>query len=184
MGVSQGAGVTHFCLSVANYLASKEREIVAYIEVGSHSRLLPIVGETWRTEAGQCFCRLHGVDYYPAVSVSEAAALADSRKGYVIFDVTQWTADLPNLLHKSRRKILLGSLKPWCREDYGICIREQIIKNIDKEQMEFFSFCLEREEKIWFLSRFYTPIHDLPLLSDPFSIDRKDFAFLRHVVYG
>lgn len=184
MGAAPGAGVSHVCLTLANYLASGERERVTYLEVGSRSDIFPMVENGRTVEGGHVVYRRCGVTYYPGTAVSEAVALLDSIQGYVILDITEWADDLPSLLQKCGRRILLGSLKPWRREQYGMFVREKIIKNMDKEQMEYFGFGLRKEEKAWFMSHFCLPVRDLPLLSDPFSIRREDFPFLRQFLFG
>lgn len=183
-GTDPGTGVSHLCLALANYLASRERVRVAYLEVGGCSGLLSLLERSGQPEEETGVYRYKGVVYYPAVSVPEAKDLLKLQEDYVILDIAEWSESLPDLLCRCDRRILLGSLKLWRREHYGRFIRDHIIKYMDKEQMEYFSFGLEKKERAWFLSHFHVPVHELPLLSDPFSIRSDDFPFLRQLLFG
>ena len=171
-------------LAVANYIAAKEKETVAYVEVGEGSQIKALMTEALEVSDGKLTFTRHKVCYYPARSIEEAEQIGKGKDTYIVYDIQSYNIETHALLVHCAKAVLLGSLKPWNYRKYWTCIRDTIITNRDIDRISYYSFGLTKQEKSKFQQEFHQEIQAVPYIPDPFALEEESFAFLKQICYG
>ena len=179
LGASHGTGVTHFALSLLNFLASVEKYKAAYAEVTQESQI-----EGMRTEsvivAGSAvgFTYLKA-DYYPGLREEQLKELWLKHYEYVVMDLGICKMENMRLYQQSDVLLMVGSLKPWQYNSY-----QKLMKFLLQGQLQgmLFGQGLEKEEKARFLAEFHQKIQEMPHIQNPYRLEEADLKFLRRVL--
>ncbi len=177
-----GAGVTHLAISLGNYIAGKQRQKVAVVQIGGVSGINDMISHNLVIQEGVLGFVRGKVTYYPQQKPEEAQKLQGAGFDYVIYDIASYEKARELLLSCSR-SLILGSLKPWCLDTYGRFLRDNIINRNDMSQVELYSFNLEKEEKSIFEKEYQHNIKNLPFIQNPWRLQEKDFRFLESICY-
>ena len=180
-GVSNKLGVTHICLSIANFLASGLRKKVLYIELSDDSALLPLVGNC-PVSIGEFNGFLYqGVHYVLGCSVGNAHRLLNLWDGFVVIDISSLNSKSMEIFNRCEKKIVLGSMKAWCKRDIFYFINKwkgvTEIKGID-----FFNKSNNKNEANLFYREYKIPLTPLPFIDDPFSLKEEHFMALSNMI--
>ncbi len=180
-GVNRGVGAMHTALTMANYLRSKKKRPVIFIELSEKSRIYEMVCENkMKVEASVGYGYM-GVKYIVSSSINEAMSTIRSTKDNVIVlieNLDKSTAKVWNVCHK---KMVIGSMKPWNKQDYVGFIREKIIKEYDMRQISFYGNSLLKKETRDFNKMYECQIKAIPYIEDPFSLSEKDFKRIESI---
>ena len=184
IGVRHGVGCTHVACSIANYLRSVEKRTVLLIEMDEVSQLLPIMMDEPVSYAGHVVYSYQGVWYALSAGSREAEELIWQREpGAIVIDFGVYRNENALVLDQCKKKIVLGRLMPWCRDAYD-SFMEEINKNKkDMTQMEYYSFMLQKQQQDEFVRRYPVLMRELPVLSNPFAMEKRDFACLQRIIY-
>ena len=181
VSASRKLGVTHLCLCLANFLHAALRQKVLYIEVSEDSQLLGMVGEKQIDIRGHIGFLYKGVRYALACNKSEAMELMDQEEGYVILDIDALTDETSNLFFRCSKRIVIGSMKPWCRREFYNLYNNMIkggqginIKYVNKNENV-------NEIKV-FKKEFNCDITSLPVIDDPFRLQESSFEDLSKLI--
>ena len=124
IGASRKMGVTHICLCIANFLQSALKQNVLYIELAEDSQLLPVVGEKQINFDGHIAFSYKKVTYVLACDGEEAVSLINSWNGHIVIDVADYSKKSYQVLCRCDKKIMIGSLQPWCIKDVEMMIEK------------------------------------------------------------
>ncbi len=174
-GVSRGVGAMHTALIMANYLRSKKKRPVIFIELSEKSRIYEMVCENKEKVEGNVGYGYMGVKYIVSSTINEAMSIIRSTQDNVIVlieNLDKTSAKVWNMCHK---KMVIGSMKPWNKQDYIRFIREKIIKEYDMRQISFYGNSLLKRETRDFNKMYECEIRAIPYIEDPFSLSEKDF---------
>lgn len=187
LGCEPGAGVTHLCIALANYCASKLQKTTACLELcspGELSALSPEHNPAAVQKNGICDTgfSIYGVDYYPAVQPDLIPTLFNTDYCYLILDMGYADRADWNEFLRCDRKLIVGSLAPWktyCYESL-FCNYSASLKN-----NRSFVYLVQTGDK-WDIAEFAEKhriaMKTVPFISNPFQIEKERFLFLQELL--
>lgn len=181
-GAYSGAGATHMCLCLANYMASREKHKVIYIELGENGTLTNMVGKEIVDLDGVLGYKYMGVIYVPAATIETCQRLLQTRLEYIVVDVKNDIAESASVLNLCCKVIILGSFKPWNEERFGNFIQKNVINKLDRTKVLFFGIETTKNEKITFQRVFNTELHTMPIILNPLCIKQKEFLLIKKII--
>jgi hypothetical protein len=184
LGVKPGMGCTHVACSIANYLSSVEKRQVLYIEISKASGLLDFLWQHMIVYQGTIAYQYKGVLYVLSADLQEAQRLIKLHEGSVVLDFGGYQEESMELFSLCDRKLVLGSLQPWCKKAYEETINKMKNRKEDTRQMNFYCFALEERSAKAFAKQYLLAIENLSLLSNPFEMKEKDFVTVKQLIYG
>ncbi len=183
VGVSQKAGVTHICLSMANFLHSVLRQKVVYVELREDSSLLSVVGHKQVKLNDNVGYEYKGVTYVLTEDVKVVLTLMNTLDAWFIIDMSNLTDETKTIFTNCNKRIVIGSLSPWCQREYLRFIDILKKKHIDISQVT--SYKLNRNEnktKNKFETIYGQKTLTLPLIEDPFSLREEEFDVIMDMI--
>ena len=188
-GTSAGLGVTHLCITLANYTASKQRKKTACLEL-TDAKTFEQLGlshlvhnKKWKDAANRYFT-IHDVDYYPNVQKGELPLLINSGYEILILDFGTLNHTSLDELLRCDRKFLLCSHAPWRNSELSSCL--SAFQTIHK--MEFLLYLINYGSKLD-LARLaldcsipYEQLRSVPFLQNPFHIEKEWFSFFEKLL--
>lgn len=172
--------MTHLAITLCNYCASKQKKSCAYLELHTRNEISQLVCAHTLASAESSFrhFRLHGVDYYPAVSENDVPALLNLGYDYLVLDVgTQDEGAFSEFL-RCDCKLILGSLTPWKAWKYEAFFQ----KNGNHINLgEGFDYLVQtgtKQEVLRFSKTHHIKMQLVPFINNPFSIEKELFPFL------
>ena len=184
VGTTSKAGVTHLCLSLANFLRSVIRQEVIYIELKEESSLLPLVG-TKQIKVGETIgYKYKGVTYVFTNDVEKVEALMSTEDSTVIVDMNRLNKKNKKIFTNSDSKVVIGSLSPWCEQEYYEFVDYTLLKNkIHIDQVTFCGNNIIRNEAVENFKKLYgSNLLNMPIIEDPFSLKEENFEELLKVL--
>lgn len=173
VGVTPKSGVTHICLSLANFIHSVLRQKVIYIEFRADSSLLGVVGEN-QIKLGEINgYKYKGVIYVLTNDVSTVCNLMSKESCWIIVDVNQLTRETKTIFNNCNKRIVIGSLRPWCERDYYRFISANF-EYKDINRVKFYN-TNKRKENSYFLQIYGQNLYEVPYIEDPFSLMEEEF---------
>lgn len=117
-GTHKGAGVTHFCLLLAQYASQYLGYKTAYIECypGNDIRFLQEQQIDEMSIKKEFFCR-QGVTYYPCVSEKRISEIMGDPYEFLILDLGSDFINGKSEFFRCDRKIVITSLTLWKRQE-------------------------------------------------------------------
>ncbi len=181
-GASRKAGVTHVCLCLANFVHAALGQKVIYVELADESQLLEMVGRDMvRLEEDIIGFKYKGIIYVLTNDVNEVKKLITSQKVWCIVDIQRLDKDTFTIYDMCDKRVLLGSLQPWCVRDYHRLVNK-IKENSDVNQQLFFGINIEKKEKKTFEKNYDCEIKALPRMEDPFMLKEEYFDTLLEMI--
>lgn len=182
VGTKPGIGVTHLALSIANFLFSKERREVIYIEVTDSSEIFELVKEN-PIQLGESVAYLYkGVKYLVSASVEEAMTLLTTRDEIIVLDIHELNEESLALFVASDKKIVLGSMKPWCEDKYTDFIKNKLFRSTNIKDIYFIGLIISKKERKKFKDSFNCPIQNAPIIADPFKLTEEEFPEMETLI--
>lgn len=188
-GTAAGLGVTHLCIALANYTASKQRKKTACLELADTKSfeqlgLCHLVHNKDRKDAANRYFKIHDVDYYPNVQKDDLPLLINSGYEILILDFGTLNSAYLDELFRCDRKFLLCSNAPWRKSELSSCLSSFHV--IDK--MEFLLYLINYGNKLD-LARLaldcsipYEQLRSVPFLQNPFHIEKEYFSFFEKLL--
>lgn len=173
VGVTSKMGVTHICLSLANFIHSVLRQKVIYIEFKADSSLLGVVGENPVKLYETSGYKYKGVTYVLTNDVSTVHSLMSKLNCWVIIDMSELTNETKTIFNRCNKQIVIGSLRPWCERDYY----RFIDNNLDQKeinQVKLYNIN-RRNDKKTFKQIYGQNLYEMPYIKDPFSLREDEF---------
>lgn len=183
VGVNKGVGVTHLALAIANYLCSKEGYEVIYVELSDSSCLYDVVsGKTSYVNQTIAY-EYKEVNYVLTNSIDEVKEILLLSKCPVVVDFEKLDKVSTDVFNLCKHKIVVGSIKPWCRKQYERFIEEKIKGKIDIKQIEFCGRQINNKEKADFYKNMHFEIFNIPEIVNPFKILEKEFELIEKIIW-
>lgn len=179
VGAGRGNGATHLALVIANYLSSVKRKNVTIIELNSKSDLYNVISENSNNNYENNFYK--NVRYITSSSIKEANDVLSENKDYIVFDIHDVNRESMNLFMLCDKKFVIGSFKPWKRQEYIKFVKSIILK-YDTKNVLFLGQGINTNEKKQFYELFGLKIFKLPIIWDPYCIEEKDFPKIEQLV--
>ncbi|SEA47265.1 hypothetical protein SAMN02910384_01572 [Pseudobutyrivibrio sp. ACV-2] len=173
VGVSPKSGVTHICLSLANFIHSVLRQKVIYIEHRADSSLLGVVGENQVKIGELSGYKYKGVNYVLTNDVSTIYKLMSQTNCWIIIDMSKLTKETKTIFNNCNRRIVIGSLRPWCERDYYRFI-DKNIEQREINQVKFYNIN-KQKNKNHFKQIYGQNLYEIPYIEDPFSLKEEEF---------
>ena len=188
-GTLEGLGVTHLCIALANYLASKKRKKTACLELSNSSAfsqlreygmpaLLPV-----KTSAHRSF-QIYDVDYYPNVQKAELPALINTGYEVLILDFGLLHTDCLDELYRCDKKFILCSVAPWKQQD--MFSRLTLYPQIKKMEYLFYMIAYGTRQDVCEIAKKLAvsrnQLHAVPFLQNPFHIEQEQFSFFEKLL--
>lgn len=188
-GTTEGIGVTHLCIALANYMSSKQHKKTACLELSDSTAFTqlkdcPLVHTLPEKISAHRYFQIHDVDYYPKVQMGDIPLLVNSGYEILILDFGALCSDTLGELFRCDRKFLLCSNAPWRKSELASCISTypQI------RQMEFLLFMINYGNRLdmakfaWDYSISYGQLRTVPFISNPFHIEKEWFSFFEKLL--
>ena len=180
VGASRKMGVTHICLSIANFLQSALKQDVLYIELSEDSQLLPVVGEKQINFDGHMAFSYKKVTYVLACDVEEAISLINSWQGHIVIDFADYSKNTYQVFGRCDKKIMIGSMSPWCIRD-SIQIYERM-KGDGMNGISIFYYQNDTKEENIFNCSFKCSMLPRPIIENPFKLKEKKFQSIIEMI--
>lgn len=175
-GAYPGAGATHFSLCLANYMASKEKKKVIYIELGENSTLANMVRGEIVDLDGVLGYKYMKVIYVLTNELEIIRKLLMTRDEFIVLDLGTMIAECNDICNLCSSIYVIGSYKPWNRDRFGGFIQKNIIRKHDLKKVKFFAMETDRIEKKSFQDRFHIELNSVPIVLNPLCIRQADFC--------
>ncbi|MCR5640047.1 MAG: hypothetical protein K6G04_01690 [Lachnospiraceae bacterium] len=179
-GTARGQGATHLTISLANYLASKERYRVGVVELRESGELARMLeGDMFVAEGRVGFCHLD-VDYYPKATWEDVVALREAGYDYLLllYPPACEGVEFPKECH---RQLMIGSLKPWRYRDYQKFMRDTFLQE-DIRKWDLCGLFLTAKEKKQFAEEFHETLRAVPYVENPNRLEKQDLKFLQSLL--
>lgn len=185
VGVSANVGVTHLCLSLANFLHSVLGQKVIYIELSKHSQLLSVVGAKQILTGDLLAYEYKGVKYILSEDINAISSLMNTEKAWFVIDMEELNYETETIFNNCNNRIIIGSMSPWCQREYYEYVDNHNLKKYDTSQMTYVvNNIIEKNAKsLKYLCDYVdSSIKRLPLISDPFSLKEDNFKELMEFI--
>lgn len=177
-GVRPGAGAMHAALTIANYLSSKKKQDVIFIELSATSRIFQLLSDQSLALDSSLGYPYRGVTYVPACSVSQARDILISSRASVVVAIGELDSASDAIFSLCQKQLVIGCMAPWCSESYVSFIRNKLIKFHDIKQISFCGINLNKIEKQTFKRMYDCNIRPMPYIKNPFCLSEKDFPLI------
>lgn len=188
-GTAHGLGVTHLCIALANYSASKKRKKTACLELQNTTAFKELEenGIPYFLPAAKSahhFFQIYDVDYYPTVSKEQIPILKNAGYEVLILDFGLLTPDSLDEFYRCDKKLLLGSPACWRIKEIEMFFSSYPqIKNLESLFLMISygtkTTILRIGKK---LSIPYRQLRSVPFLTDPFHIKKEQFSFFEDLL--
>lgn len=182
IGTQPGVGVTHLSLCLANYLCSAKKYRVNYIEICDKSSIYELLKENGIYIGDESCYKFKGVNYYPDSSVALAKRLIFSENAINIVDISHMSLDTISLAMVCTRFFVIGSLKPWCKENYQAFLHYASSIEVDMRRFKYRTGPFDEELADRFSRENHIVVKSLPVLSDPFRLKPSGFDVLENIL--
>ena len=181
IGITQtahGLGVTHLCIALANFMASKQKKKTACLELSTSDAFSQLYSMP-KDASMPSYFQIHDVDYYPNVQKTDIPMLINSGYEILILDFGILTDTCLDELLRCDRKLLLCSNAPWRKAELSSCLSSYP----QLRKMEFLLFMIKYGNHIgiakfaWEFSIPYGQFRIVPFLQNPFHIEKEWFTF-------
>ncbi len=183
VGVKRGYGVTHLCLTFANYLKSREGFDVLYIKLGGRFEVMELVDKKQITIGNTAGYRYKGVNYIFAKDKDETIQIMNSFKGAIVVDIDILDENTKKVFDFCKKKYVIGSLQPWCSREYIKFISDNLIIEYDMKQIVFLSKGQFKLESRKMFELYGCVAKKYPFLENPFNIQEKDFNIINNLLW-
>lgn len=173
VGVAPKSGVTHICLSLANFIHSVLRQRVLYIEFRSDCSLLSVVGQKQVKIDEINGYRYKGVTYVLTDDVKTVNSLMSKQNCWIIIDMSKLTKETKTIFNNCNKRIVTGSLRPWNQRDYYRFIDTKLEER-EINQVNFYNIDKRNDEK-FFKQIYGRNLNEIPYIEDPFSLKEEEF---------
>ncbi len=188
-GTNHGIGVTHLCISFANFTASKCGFKTACLEMNDAETFRCLengAANPQKRPADSCrrYFTVYGVDYYPSVQKDEIPELFNKGYHYYFLDFGVLNNFVRDEYLRCNKKFLIGSRAPW-RAD---CFQKLFHQYPEIKTMEFF-YCMvqfgEKTDIVKLSVMLSFPLRQfrlIPFIKNPFHIKKEQFSFLEELL--
>lgn len=189
IGTDRHVGVTHLCIMLANYLASKEHCRVAVVDM-SKGNAIAVLRDIYQEEVfvkeGKCKLnadfQIHKVDYYTQVRQEDIANLCQKGYEYVVMDFGKVCLQNRNQeILRCHIRIMVGSCCEWQQHAYIESMEEKKALD-DSGKWKYAAFLGIKEIRQNIEKRYRIKIHKIPYEEDPFRLHREHFELLRNML--
>ena len=170
IGTATGVGVTHLALSLSNFLVIEQgkRVMLADFSAGRELGHVPVTPK-------KC---AYGVTYAVDWDIKRMPQLMNEAFDFLILDFgSDWQNNREEFLRCSK-KIVLGSLQPWKKEQYDRRMQE-LEKETGFEHWDYCALFGEKEEKKYFMQTYHLTLRLVPFFENPYRLGKKEFLFLQ-----
>lgn len=181
-GAFPGAGATHMCLCIANYLASIEKRRVVFVELNDRSNLTEMVRGKVIDLDGVLGYEFMDVIYVPDASFDVCKRLLKDKNYYVIVDIGTEIAKYRDICNLCDKIYVVGNFKPWNEDRFGRFIQSNVINLMDSKKVSFFGLETDKAEKVRFQKIFDKELHTMPMIQNPLCIRQKDFKEILQII--
>ena len=183
VGVAPKSGVTHICISLANFIHSVLRQKVLYIEFRADSSLLGVVGLNQVKLSEITGYKYKGVTYVLTNDVSTVHTLMAQTNCWIIVDMNNLTSETKTIFNNCNKRIVIGSLRPWCEREYYKFI-DLNLEKIEKNQVDLYIInkINKRKNEKHFKQIYGQNLYEIPYIEDPFSLKEEEFDGLINMI--
>lgn len=184
VGVAPGMGVTHFTITLANYIVgkwNKKTAVILYDDKntfeGLYSKLF-LEGKSRFEDSSFC---LMGVVYFLLQERSQLISILDRGYDYYLIDFgSNFEAVLQELL-RCDKKIIIGSLSEWRKHEY-----EEFLEQVKEMEVagnwDYLAKFGLKEDKKEFKRKEKVLIRTYPYIENPFQLKNEHFMFLEQFI--
>lgn len=183
-GVQKGAGVTHLCIMLGNYIRAKLNKNVTILEMnqtGAFEELMEYYSGKHKNEQGFDTFSIAEVTYYYKVEKEMLGLIFNLCKDYVIIDFGEIDEECTKEFLKCNIKIVVGNLNPWNRTKL-ISYMELFIAKDYLGKIKYVSRFITNDEIRLIKNIYKTNIYAQPFEPDPFLIHGCNFEFLEKLL--
>ena len=182
IGIKHGIGVTHTALLLANYLHSRLGYRVIFIELTNTSKILGYVNKKGCEMLGAAAYKYEGVYYIPSCTAEEAKRILQFANCPVVLDIDELNDQTEAILQLCKKRMVIGSMKPWCKETEVILIKRLLKKGFDIKKMDFFAIEPNKIEKNEFYREIQCTLGSLPYIPNPYKIKENDTKLIKQIL--
>ncbi len=185
VGVSPNVGVTHLCISLANFMHSALGKNVIYIELSNESQLLSVVGMKQILIGDILAYEYKGVRYILSNDIDAIRDIMLRENAWFVVDMANLNEETRPIFNNCNNRIIIGSLRPWCQREYYEFIDKLGLLEYDTDQMTYIKTDKNKKTNIiasGLANYTKSTIKDLPIINDPFSLKEENFQELMDLI--
>lgn len=176
-GADSGVGTTHLAIAAAHYVVNEWGITAAVAEMGDH----PCLQALNEDDAGTDPFVMDGVGYYPHMEPAQIPQLLNSAYRYVMMDMGCSDGCWQEFL-RCDLKYVVASLSPW-RMGHAESFMQQ---HEEELKNNYFTALLTLSgnvyEKKKFQRTYHVPVRTIPLIADPFWLEKDQMAFFQELL--
>ncbi len=184
--LTRACGTTHVAVAAANYLASREKRKVLYLEAPSEEDtscgVIRFRTKKVLAAGGLSGFEREGVVYIPSCEPEDVRRLLAEGFDYILAELPGWKRECALLSDMFEKRIFTFSAKPWRYADMQATLKQFISLRTDTPQGEYCSFGLTASEERMAAADFKLRCKEIPFIRDPFHLKKEDLSFLKQLL--
>lgn len=182
-GTTVNSGVTHFSISLCNFLHSRFLARTAYLEVNSSHEIAALSSKKDQTIPFRC----NGVSYYPEITLRQLREQLHLQHKYKILDFGVLTPySFPEFV-RCDYCIVLTNVSIWKDRQLLQFIEELKKTNLGKDyktNVRFMSMGNLKKDRKRVETSYGIRVIPVPFLENPFQVSSHDFGFFEQIWKG
>lgn len=174
-GAASGAGVTHLVMALANYSVSHKRRKTAVVELSGNHSFEKMTGVCEPFEWNRIIC-------YPNLAKARIADIISGDYEVVIFDMGSSYYRIRAELLRCNRKLVLGSLAPWRKQEYVNFVVETMGEDRFTRDTTFYTQSGNKKDKKEFNQLVGRPVYPIPYLPEPLQAKMSQSDFMEELL--
>lgn len=199
-GLTVGCGTTCISLAVSNYLCSKRKKHVAYVELNStgqihhlHTKSSKFLSSSREVSSKKLYSKdylskeysYQGIHFFPEVTLSSLPEILQKDFEYFVLDMGILNPYTAYEFSRCHMQYMVGDFSLWKKEK-TLHNLEQLIKlnNISKEQVILLENPKIKESLCFQSVQGFSRKITVPFISNPFRIASNEFVFYENMLGG
>ena len=172
-----GVGTTHLAIAAANYVVNEWGISAAVAELGSR----PCIRDMDIDGQGGDHFEIDGVGCYPQMELAQMPQLLNGAYRYLMLDMGCEESCWQEFL-RCDLKYVVASLSPW-RMGHAESFMQQHEEELNKNYVTaLLTLSGNVYEKKKFQRTYHVPVRTIPLIADPFWLEKEHMAFFQELL--
>lgn len=177
-GMEHGIGVTHFSLTLSNYLCSKHRKRTAYVEMNGTNQIVSLAKDVHARQF-----QFMDIVCYPLAIEEDLPHILSEHFSFIVLDLGVLSEKTHWNFYKCDTKFVIGSVSPWKAAIYYHMLETLLYNvNLQKDHVMVMGNLGIKENKKDFAHMYGLAVKEIPVISNPFQLTTANCAFLQETL--
>lgn len=170
IGTGPAVGVTHFCVTMANYLSGVQAHSVALLSWGDQDTYERMEQTVMGKRTDGTHYHLLDVEYYKQAGPEQLADCINRNYQHIILDFGAWSEENKTEFYRCDRKLFLASFSEWQMDAFWACCRDEGLT--EKKDWIYLTAFGSEETRLEIEKRLRLSFLRIPFSVDAFTITR------------